>query len=50
MPHQSVRTTAVIFTPCAEGITHHNDERAGLAYTAPGVNVLLHAAVARASR
>jgi N-carbamoyl-L-amino-acid hydrolase len=41
---------AMIFTPCAEGITHNNNERAELAYTAPGVTVLLHAAVARADR
>jgi hypothetical protein len=27
--------------PCAEGVTHN--ERAGLAYTPPGVNVLLRA-------
>jgi beta-ureidopropionase / N-carbamoyl-L-amino-acid hydrolase len=45
-----VAPMAMIFTPCAEGITHNNNERAELAYTAPGVNVLLHAAVARASR
>jgi beta-ureidopropionase / N-carbamoyl-L-amino-acid hydrolase len=50
MRHQTVCTTAVIITPGAEGITHNNNERAELAYTAPGVNVLLHAAVARASR
>jgi hypothetical protein len=37
----------MISTPCAEGITHGNDGRADLAYTAPGVNVLLHMAVAR---
>jgi N-carbamoyl-L-amino-acid hydrolase len=45
-----VAPMAMIFTPCAEGITHNNNERAELAYTAPGVNVLLHAVVARASR
>jgi acetylornithine deacetylase/succinyl-diaminopimelate desuccinylase-like protein len=50
MRHQTVRTTAVILTPCAAGIAHNNNERAELAYTAPGVNVLRHAAAARASR
>jgi hypothetical protein len=44
-----VRTMAIILTPCAERITHNN-KRAELAYTAPGLNVLLHAAAARASR
>jgi hypothetical protein len=34
----------MIFTPCAEGITRSDDGRAGVAYTAPGVNVPLHAA------
>ena len=37
---------AMIFTPCQEGITHNNNERAEAGYTAPGVNVLLHAAAA----
>ena len=50
MPHQTVRTTEAIPTPCAKGITRNNNEPAALAYTAPGVNVLLHAAAARASR
>jgi N-carbamoyl-L-amino-acid hydrolase len=45
-----VAPMAMIFTPCAEGITHNHNERADLAYTAPGVNVLLHAVVARANR
>ena len=49
MGHQTVRTKAVILTPGAAGIPHNNNERAVLAYTAPGVNVLLHAAAARAS-
>jgi hypothetical protein len=50
MRDQTVRTTAVILTPCAAGISHNSNERAALAYTAPGVNDLLHAAAARASR
>jgi hypothetical protein len=37
-------TVAMIVTPCAEGITRNNYERAELAYTAPGVSALLHAA------
>jgi N-carbamoyl-L-amino-acid hydrolase len=45
-----VAPMTMIFTPCAEGITHNDNERAELAYTAPGVNALLHAAVARANR
>ena len=45
-----VRTMAIILAPCAERITHNNNKRAELAYTAPGLNVLLHAAAARASR
>ena len=50
MRHQTLRTTAVSLTPCAAGITRNNNERVALAYTAPGVNDLLHAAAARASR
>jgi N-carbamoyl-L-amino-acid hydrolase len=45
-----VAPMAMLFTPCAGGITHNNNEHAELAYTAPGVNVLLHAVVARADR
>jgi len=41
---------AMISTSCAESITLSNNERAELAYTAPGVKILLHAAAARASR
>lgn len=37
-------TVAMIVTLCAEGITRINYERAELAYTAPGVSALLHAA------
>ena len=36
-------TVAMIVTPCAQGITRNNYERAALAYTAPGVSALLHA-------
>jgi N-carbamoyl-L-amino-acid hydrolase len=45
-----VAPTAMIFTPCREGITHNNHEHAGLEETVPGINVLLHAALRRADR
>jgi N-carbamoyl-L-amino-acid hydrolase len=45
-----VAPTAMIFTPCRSGITHNNNEHADLARTVPGVNVLLHAVLARANR
>jgi N-carbamoyl-L-amino-acid hydrolase len=41
---------AMIFTPCRDGITHNNREEADLTHTLPGVNVLLHAVLARANR
>ncbi len=44
-----IRTLAMIFTPCVEGITRNDNEGAVLAYTAPGVNGLLHTAVVRES-
>lgn len=46
----SVCPAAMIFTPCKDGITHNEAEDTTLADTAPGCNVLLHAALARASR
>jgi N-carbamoyl-L-amino-acid hydrolase len=45
-----VAPTAMIFTPCRDGISHNEAEHAELSYTAPGVDVLLHAALARADR
>ena len=42
--------TAMIFTPCKDGITHHNAEFAGLGDLEPGLNVLLHSVVSRADR
>ncbi|MCB5173613.1 MULTISPECIES: Zn-dependent hydrolase [Microvirga] len=42
--------TAMIFTPCRDGITHNNAEFAAPEDIAPGANVLLHALVARADR
>ncbi len=40
----------MIFTPCKDGITHNNHELATPAMIEPGLNVLLHAVVARADR
>jgi N-carbamoyl-L-amino-acid hydrolase len=42
--------TAMIFTPCRNGITHNNAEYAAPEDIAPGANVLLHALVERADR
>jgi N-carbamoyl-L-amino-acid hydrolase len=42
--------TAMIFTPCRDGITHNNRELATRDDLTPGLNVLLHATVARANR
>jgi N-carbamoyl-L-amino-acid hydrolase len=46
----TIAPTAMIFTPCKDGITHNNHEFTTMDETAPGVNVLLHAALARANR
>jgi len=45
-----VAPTAMIFTPCRDGISHNEAEHAEADYTVPGVNVLLHAVLARANR
>jgi N-carbamoyl-L-amino-acid hydrolase len=42
--------TAMIFTPCKDGITHNNNEYASMEDSAPGVTVLLHAVLARAGQ
>ncbi len=42
--------TAMIFTPCFEGISHNVNEAIDLGRSVPGVNLLLNAAVARANR
>lgn len=42
--------TAMIFTPCRNGVTHNNNELATREDLEPGLNVLLHSAVARANR
>jgi N-carbamoyl-L-amino-acid hydrolase len=45
-----VAPTAMIFTPCERGISHNERESCTLDDCVPGVNVLLHAALARANR
>jgi N-carbamoyl-L-amino-acid hydrolase len=45
-----IAPTAMIFTPCRDGISHNEAEHAELDYTSPGVSVLLHAVLARANR
>ena len=42
--------TAMIFTPCFEGISHNVNEAIELSRSVPGANLLLNAAVARANR
>lgn len=41
--------TALIFTPCKDGITHNENEYIEPHYTVPGVNVLLNAVLRRAN-
>ena len=45
-----IAPTAMIFTPCRDGISHSEAEHAEEDYTVPGVNVLLEAVLARANR
>ena len=42
--------TAMIFTPCFEGISHNVKENIELVRSVPGANLLLNAAVTRANR
>ena len=42
--------TAMIFTPCFDGISHNVNEDIELVRSVPGANLLLNAAVARANR
>jgi N-carbamoyl-L-amino-acid hydrolase len=46
----TVAPTAMIFTPCLEGISHNVNEAIELGRSVPGANLLLNAAVARANR
>jgi beta-ureidopropionase / N-carbamoyl-L-amino-acid hydrolase len=45
-----VAPTAMLFTPCDRGITHNENEHTRLEDILPGVDVLLHAVLARANR
>ena len=45
-----VAPTAMVFTPCREGITHNIKEEIELARTVPGVNLFLNAVLRRANR
>jgi N-carbamoyl-L-amino-acid hydrolase len=45
-----VAPTAMVFTPCERGISHNEAEHTRLEDAVPGVNVLLHAVLARADR
>jgi len=45
-----VAPTAMIFSPCKDGITHNNREHAELERTVPAVNVLANVVLERASR
>lgn len=42
--------TAMIFTPCREGISHNTNEDIELSRTLPGANLLLNAVLRRANR
>ncbi|HYF56907.1 MAG TPA: Zn-dependent hydrolase [Salinarimonas sp.] len=44
-----VAPACMIFTPCRDGVTHNEAEDIDLAATVPGVDVLLHAVLARAN-
>jgi N-carbamoyl-L-amino-acid hydrolase len=46
----SIAPTAMIFSPCKDGISHNEAEDMTLEQALPGANVLLHAALARANR
>jgi beta-ureidopropionase / N-carbamoyl-L-amino-acid hydrolase len=45
-----IAPTAMIFTPCRDGISHNEAEHADRDTTVPGVNVLLHAVLDRGNR
>ncbi len=45
-----IAPTALIFSPCKDGITHNEAEHIELEYTLPSVNVLLNAVYERANR
>jgi N-carbamoyl-L-amino-acid hydrolase len=45
-----VAPTAMIFSPCKDGITHNNKEHADLERTVPALNVLAHVVLQRGNR
>ena len=45
-----VAPTAMVFSPCKDGITHNNKEHADLERTVPAVNVLANVVLERANR
>jgi beta-ureidopropionase / N-carbamoyl-L-amino-acid hydrolase len=45
-----IAPACMIFTPCKDGISHNEAEEIELSETLPGVDLLLHAVVARANR
>lgn len=45
-----VAPSALIFSPCKDGVSHNENEHIELSYTLPSVNVLLNAVVRRACR
>ena len=45
-----IAPSCMIFTPCKDGISHNEAEDIELSETLPGVNLLLHAVLARANR
>jgi N-carbamoyl-L-amino-acid hydrolase len=45
-----VAPTAMVFSPCKDGITHNNNEHADLERTVPAVNVLANVVLERANR
>jgi N-carbamoyl-L-amino-acid hydrolase len=45
-----VAPTAMIFSPCKDGITHNNHEHADLERTVPAANVLANVVLERANR
>ena len=45
-----IAPTALLFSPCKDGISHNENEHIELEYTVPAVNVLLHTVLSRANR
>ena len=45
-----ITPTALLFSPCRDGVSHNESEHIELDYTEPSVNVMLHAVIARADQ